>query len=205
MEVIKNNILKTALIAMGLLLAGTLVVGITTARADGGTCRVKIADICLGEFKAGVLEIQEFFDAPEEDVLGAIPGNSVNSPDFGVNGVTVHYRNQGFFHATGTLCILRAPNATTTLTHLSAGSTNTVTSAGDVTVYSAPTKGVDTPDAVVLAGYLVAENEFIGIAATSTGTLISPLNFIVFDYSNATSTLSLDTRGGCNVELTQIN
>ena len=59
MQKVKNNILWISLTAVALLIVGTLVVGNATARADGGTCKVKILDKCIVDWANELKDVQD--------------------------------------------------------------------------------------------------------------------------------------------------
>ena len=106
-------VLITAVVAI--LSLYIFMVGIGTARAQGGNCLVKIAGICLGEFKAGVEEIQDFF-APSEEELALGSGVSLATDSFVEFGGIVHeYRSARFQTGTTTACSFVSPSATSTL------------------------------------------------------------------------------------------
>jgi hypothetical protein len=85
-----------------------LVLGVSVAVAQTGGFWDKVAER-TAQILSGKIEI------PEEPTFGAIPGDTVNSPCFTVNGVTECSYTVGLTRGTSTPAYIKSPNATTTL------------------------------------------------------------------------------------------
>ena len=182
----KSLTLKTVLgvfLALALLAVGVTTFGVYQAGADGGTCRVKIADICLGEFKAGVEEIQDFFGPVEdEDSLGSGSSHATD-PSMVVGGVERFYDRQIMRQATTTICSFRSPAATSTVLSGLVSFVTGSSSALEVTVAKATTAFATTTtlisDVTLAADIQGTIHVDPAVAATLDATqIIAPLNFV---------------------------
>ena len=167
MKVQSFKIALGVFLALALLAVGVTTFGVYQARADGGTCRVKIADICLGEFKAGVEEIQDFLGEPEP-TFGAVSGPDTYFEYNGENDVRRYSRRQTMKQATTTLCSFIAPaGASSTPAFASANFSFASTSATTVAFYKS--LGDPTATTTILSPItaIAANNDGAGFASST--------------------------------------
>ena len=81
----------------------------------------------------------------KEEPVGAIPGNEVNSPFFGLDGANIYYKAVGVAQATSTVCAIPGPTASSTLAAVevyvasSTGASSAAVAAARIQVYKAVT------------------------------------------------------------------
>ena len=195
-EKLKENRLLVGAVVAILLVFGLLSVDNVRAQVSSWTFNV-----FSGEFQSDdINDLKVLLESDRDLSLGAISGNELNFPEWNVNGVVHAYRSQGWTIGTSTPCLLRAPNATTTIAHLSAIS-NTVTSTGEMQIYVGDTQATAT--ARFLTGVDTTKGINVEFVATTTESgealTLSPLVFVIFDWSSATTSIS-GTTGSCKAE-----
>lgn len=97
---------------------------------------------------------------------GSIPGDSLNSSCFTINGFQSCYAQQGFYTATNTVCSFKSPSATSTLAKFQASFKTSSTSASQI-IFGKGTFQAATTTA--LGGlFPIAANGQIAVVASTT-------------------------------------
>lgn len=107
--------------------------------------------------------------------LGGIPGDTLNSKRFDINGVVNEYTNRSFQQGTSTLCVIAPPQATSTLVRFTAKNTSATSTTmlmvlEKITRPYAPALAAATTSANVIGAVVLAANDdrLFMISATST-------------------------------------
>ncbi len=143
-----------------------------------------------------------------KDAVGAFAGPEISSPFLIVNGVETHYRYSALSSGTDTPCNLRAPiQATSTLAFASARidtESDSAVQAGKLELYSSLTSGATTTLLAAIETVAASGVELIATTTVTTGAeinmIFSPGEYLVLDYSSATSSLGTGNRGACVAE-----
>ena|SRR3990167_513017 len=173
-------------------------------------------------------------DVPKQS-FGAIPGNSIDGNQFCVGGVCKDYYRQTMSNASSTMCAIKTPSATTTLNRFVANiTTSTSTAVLGVlatstranipkNAFSAIASTSQITNAVLAANrtdaFVYVPSSFMtngeslgtlgnyGTASSSSGSLIAPNTYLIFDAQGGGITAAGRGNvfgGGCIVELTEI-
>lgn len=210
MEKIKSNSVLIIAVAVVLLFVGFLVVGNTTARADG------VKNIFCSFSLAGCEFTPEAFSQvlvnvlPEpEDALGSGSSHATD-PCMVVGGVERCYSRQIMVQGTTTICSFISPSATSTVTgglvSFEVGSTTSL----EVTVAKASTNAATTTtlisDVTLAANIHGTIHIDTAVAATLDATqIIAPLNYVNVGIKGNVVALGEDYTGSkvvgsCSVE-----
>lgn len=161
---IKNKTLWVLGGIVALLVLGSVVI-LGTARADGGTCVIKIGEFCL---KDVINELKEIAPEPEPS-LGAVSGPDTYFPYTGENDVRRYASRMTFRQGTTTVCSFRSPAATSSLEYVTANINTSTSSITTVNVAKALNDNNST-STLLFAGSLPA-NVYGGFFfASSTAT-----------------------------------
>lgn len=129
-----------------------------------------------------------------ERIVGASPGDSINSPSLTVNGLTKQYASIAYSNATSTFCVVPRPAATSTLVSFTAKNTSATGTAIYLLLEKrtnpfAPLLTAATSTNVLNGTFLLAANDDAAftVNATTTGNAasndyfeISPSQYLVF-------------------------
>jgi hypothetical protein len=120
--------------------------------------------------------------------VGAIPGSSVSTEDFAINGVTGIFKTQSFTSATTTPCAIKSPSATSTLISANATFTVSSTSASRVTMARSASPNATTTS---LGESVFSANEQGTVIASTTGShIFAPNTYFVVGMKGGSGTFS---------------